>query len=184
MINGKNIKDYPLEELRRNVAIVTQDVQIFEATLRDNITLFDNTIADSVIFEALNDVGLTSWFESLEKGLDTPLSGDQGLSAGESQLLALTRVFLMNPNLIILDEASSRLDPHTESLIESALDKLLKDRTSIIIAHRLSTLDRTDDILLLENGKILEHGERDQLARDPQSRYSQLLKTGMQEVLA
>ena len=119
----------------------------------------------------------------MEQGLETKLSGEHGLSAGESQLLALTRVFLKNPNLVILDEASSRLDPATEGLIEKALDKLLKNRTSIIIAHRLSTLDRTDDILLLENGKVSEFGKRVELAQNANSKYYKLMQTGLQEVL-
>ena len=183
-INGNELREYPLTALRRKIAIVTQDVQIFEATLRDNITFFDESIPDSLILDAIRDVGLYSWFESLEQGLETKLSGEHGLSAGESQLLALTRVFLKNPNLVILDEASSRLDPATEGLIEKAIDKLLKNRTSIIIAHRLSTLDRTDDILLLENGKVREFGKRIELAQNVNSRYYKLLQTGLQEVLA
>jgi ATP-binding cassette subfamily B protein len=182
-INGNELREYPLTALRRKIAIVTQDVQIFEATLRDNITFFDESIPDSLILEAIRDVGLYSWFESLEQGLETKLSGEQGLSAGESQLLALTRVFLKNPNLVILDEASSRLDPATEGLIEKAIDKLLKNRTSIIIAHRLSTLDRTDDILLLENGKVSEFGKRVELAQNANSKYYKLMQTGLQEVL-
>jgi len=90
---------------------------------------------------------------------------------------------LKNPRIVVLDEASSRLDPATEHLIEKAIDKLLHDRTAIIIAHRLKTLDRADDILLVENGSIVEYGNRKELLKDPGSRFSQLLKTGMKEVL-
>ncbi|MHA1451137.1 MAG: ABC transporter ATP-binding protein, partial [Candidatus Hodarchaeales archaeon] len=103
--------------------------------------------------------------------------------AGESQLLAFTRVFLKNPRIVVLDEASSRLDPATEHLIEKAIDKLLHDRTAIIIAHRLKTLDRADEILLMENGQVIETGKRTELAKDPESHFSQLLRTGMKEVL-
>jgi ABC-type multidrug transport system fused ATPase/permease subunit len=99
-------------------------------------------------------------------------------------LLAFTRVFLRNPGLVILDEASSRLDPATEAKLEHAIDKLLKGRTAIIIAHKLDTLHRADDILILENGNISEYGRRVKLASDTTSRFYQLLQTGLEEVLA
>jgi ABC-type multidrug transport system fused ATPase/permease subunit len=97
--------------------------------------------------------------------------------------LALTRIFLRSPGLVILDEASSRLDPATEQHIERALDRLLRDRTAIVIAHRLGTVHRADDILILEAGQICEHGQREELARNPESRFYHLLQTGMEEVL-
>jgi ABC-type multidrug transport system fused ATPase/permease subunit len=106
------------------------------------------------------------------------------LSAGEAQLLAFTRVFLKNPGLVILDEASSRLDPATEVKLENAIDKLLKNRTAIIIAHKLDTVQRANDILILERGNVLEYGVRKSLAEDSSSRFHQLLQTGMEEVLA
>ncbi|MDP9352192.1 MAG: ATP-binding cassette domain-containing protein, partial [Chloroflexota bacterium] len=133
----------------------------------------------------LDDVGLGRWLRSLPDGLDTQLSsGGSGLSAGEGQLLAFARVFLRNPGVVVLDEASSRLDPATERLIEHAVDKLLDDRTGIIIAHRLATVERADYVLVLQDGKVLEHGRREVLAADASSRYSQLLQTGLREVLA
>jgi ABC-type multidrug transport system fused ATPase/permease subunit len=98
-------------------------------------------------------------------------------------LLAFTRIFLEDPGLIVLDEASSRLDPATETLIETAVDRLLADRTGVIIAHRLDTVHRADDILILEQGRIAECGDRAGLAADPGSRFSALLATGMEEVL-
>jgi ABC-type multidrug transport system fused ATPase/permease subunit len=110
-------------------------------------------------------------------------TGGQGLSAGEAQLLAFTRMFLRDPQLVILDEASSRLDPATEQLLERAIDRLLQDRTGIIIAHRLQTVKRADDILILENGRSVENGSRIALANDPNSRFARLLQTGLQEVL-
>jgi ATP-binding cassette subfamily B protein len=113
--------------------------------------------------------------------LDT---GSHSLSAGEAQLLAFTRVFLSDPGLVILDEASSRLDPATENRLERAIDKLLQGRTAIIIAHRLHTVQRADEILILEDGRVSEHGERRRLAADPNSRFSHLLQTGLEEVLA
>jgi ABC-type multidrug transport system fused ATPase/permease subunit len=108
----------------------------------------------------------------------------KNISAGEAQLLALTRVFLRNPGLIILDEASSRLDPATEQRIERAIDNLLRDRTTIIIAHRLNTLRRADDIMILDQGEIREYGNRQTLADDETSHYHQILQLGRLEVLA
>ena len=128
---------------------------------------------------------LGDWFQNLPKGLDTELeTGSRSLSAGESQLLAFTRVFLRNPGLVILDEASSRLDPATEQKLERAIDKLLKDRTAIIIAHRLDTIHRADNVMILDKGKVSEYGNRKELAADSNSRFYQLLQTGMEEVLA
>jgi len=98
--------------------------------------------------------------------------------------LAFTRVFLKNPGLVILDEASSRLDPATEQLIERAVDKLLENRTAIIIAHRLGTIHRTDQIMILEKGHVVEYGDRQALSDDPDSRFYHLLQTGLEEVLA
>jgi ABC-type multidrug transport system fused ATPase/permease subunit len=112
--------------------------------------------------------------------LDT---GNRSLSAGEAQLLAFTRVFLRNPGLVILDEASSRLDPATEARLERAIDKLLQNRTAIIIAHRLHTVHRADEIMILETGKVCEYGERKLLASDSSSRFYQLLQTGLEEML-
>jgi ATP-binding cassette, subfamily B, bacterial len=180
-----DIRSIPVQELRRSVGMVTQNIQLFHATVRENLTFFDTSIPDEQILEAIRDLGLQEWFDALPQGLDTELeSGGGGLSAGEAQLLAFTRIFLRSPGLIILDEATSRLDPATEFLIERAVDKLVLNRTAIIVAHRLGTVQRADDILILEDGKIAEYGERARLAEDPSTRFHQLLKTGLEEVLA
>lgn len=184
-LNGAGLETLRLAELRRRVALVTQDVQLFRATLRDNLTFFDRSISDARILEALASVGLRDWVEGQEKGLDTLLAaGGRSLSAGEAQLLALARVFLHDPGLVILDEASSRLDPSTEARLEKALNLLLAGRTALIIAHRLGTVQRTDDILILSEGAVQEYGPRAALAADPGSRFAQLLQTGLEEVLA
>lgn len=184
LYDGKNIDTISLDELSKNIAYVTQNVQIFTATVRNNITLFNDDIKDETILNIIEDLGLKEWLNNLPNGLDTLLEGGNGsLSAGEAQLLVFIRVFLKNPRLIILDEATSRIDPITEQLIERALNKLLKDRTCIIIAHRLWTLDRADDILVLENGNVVEFGEREELLNDTESRYHNLLQHGIEEVL-
>ncbi len=177
-----------LGELRRRVGMVTQDVQLFQSSVRDNLTFFNRTISDERIMDALDDLGLHDWLRQLPAGLDSELGAGAGLSAGEAQLLAFARLFLADPGLVILDEASSRLDPATEQLVERAIGKLLRpdsgQRTGIIIAHRLATVQRADDILILDSGRILEYGPREQLARNPDSHFAHLLRTGMEEVLA
>lgn len=184
-VGGVAVQEAHLHDLRRHIGMVTQDVQLFHATVRDNLTFFDRTIPDERILAVLDDLGLTAWYGALPQGLDTELGSDgEGLSAGEAQLLAFTRVFLANPGLVILDEASSRLDPATEQLIERAVSKLLAGRTGIVIAHRLGTIQRADEILILEHGRMLEHSEREALARDPASRFYHLLQTGLEEVRA
>lgn len=184
-LGGVDIRDMKLHDLRHAIGFVTQDVQLFNATVRENLTMFDSSIPDEKILRVIEELGLDGWFKQLPDGLDTVLGpGGGSLSAGEAQLLAFTRVFLRDPGLVILDEASSRLDPMTEHLIERAVDRLLRDRTGIIIAHRLATVQRADEILVLEDGRVLEHGSRRELASDPHSRFSRLLKTGLEEVLA
>jgi ATP-binding cassette subfamily B protein len=167
------------------VGIVTQNIQLFNATVRDNLSFFDPSIPDERILGVIQDLGLGEWYESLPAGLDTKLeSGGGGLSAGEAQLLAFGRIFLKDPGLVILDEASSRLDPVTEHLIERAVDRLIQNRTAIIIAHRLKTAQRADAIMILDGGRIREYGSREWLERDPTSRFYGLLQTGLEEVLA
>jgi ATP-binding cassette subfamily B protein len=183
-INGKDIRHASLETLRRNIAIVTQDVQLFRASVRDNLTFFDRSIPDQRIVATLEELELGNWVRALPDGLDTKLdTGSRSLSAGEAQLLALTRVFLRNPGLVILDEASSRLDPATEQRLERAIDKLLRNRSAIIIAHRLGTVHRADEIMILESGSVTEYGDRKELAANVNSRFYQLLQTGLEEVL-
>jgi ABC-type multidrug transport system fused ATPase/permease subunit len=181
-----DLRDARLDDLRNRIGIVTQDVQLFRASVRDNLTFFDRErISDAQIVRALDDLGLAAWYRALPQGLDTKLATDgAGLSAGEAQLLAFTRVFLKDPGLVILDEASSRLDPATEQRIERAVDKLLEGRTGIIVAHRLATVHRADQILILEDGQIREYGAYAALVQDPESHFARLLRTGLEEVLA
>jgi len=184
-LDGVDVRELPLAALRRRIGVVTQDVQLFQATVRENLTFFDPRIADERILRVVDDMGLSAWLERLPLGLDTPLdAGGGGLSAGEAQLLAFIRVFLRDPGLVILDEPSSRLDPATERLIERGVDALLRGRTGIIIAHRLATVRRADLILTLGDGRILEFGPRAALARSAGSRFAALLRVGLEEALA
>jgi len=183
-VGGHRVTDVSIADLRSSVRMVPQEVQLFRATIRDNVRLFDPAIDDKKIHEALRHLGLDAWLATLPNGLDTKLeAGGGGLSAGQGQLLSLARAFLADPGLVILDEASSRLDPATEGLLERAIDRLLENRSAIIIAHRLATVERADEILILENGRVLETGRRASLTADPESHLSQLLRTGLEEVL-
>ncbi len=186
-VNGVPVREIGLHELRRHIGMVTQEVQIFHASVRDNLTFFEHHIPDTQIVALLAELGLGAWYQTLPKGLDTPLGSVErarGLSAGEAQLLACARVFLADPGIVILDEASSRLDPATEALIEHAITRLLENRTALIIAHKLSTLQRVDEILIIENGAMLEYGPRADLANDADSRFARLLRHELAEVLA
>ncbi|MDX1665555.1 MAG: ABC transporter ATP-binding protein [Candidatus Promineifilaceae bacterium] len=189
-LGGVDVRELSPAELRQNVGLVTQDVQLFAASIRDNLTFFRRhnptatALPDEALLAALEAVGLRKWVEELPQGLDTVLTGGGGgLSAGEAQLLALARVFLRDPRVVVLDEASSRLDPETEQRLEAAIDRLLEGRTAIVIAHRLHTVQRADRIVILENGQVEEQGMRAALAADPTSRFATLLRTGLQEVL-
>ena len=184
-LGGIDLRDASLDALRARVTLVSQDVQLFSAPVRDNLTLFDGTIDDARLADVVERIGLGAWLRA--QSPTDPLGAEMtagGLSAGEAQLLAFARVFLRDPGLVVLDEASSRLDPVTERHIERAIDALLEDRTAVVIAHRLATVDRCDEILILEDGRIVEHGSRTVLAADPSSRFSGLLRTGLEPVLA
>jgi ATP-binding cassette subfamily B protein len=184
-VGGVDVRDLRVDELRRRIGLVTQDVQLFDGTLRDNVRLFDPDVGDDRLVTVFASLGLDEWLAELPDGLDTVLGPTaRGLSAGEAQLVALARVFLEDPGLVVLDEASSRLDPHTEALLEDAIDRLLADRTGIVIAHRLRTIERADAVLLLDGGMVVEHGDRMALAADPTSRFAVLLQTGLPEVRA
>lgn len=180
-LGGVDLRDTDLASLHRRVCIVTQDVQLFAASVRDNLTLFRSGVGeqrfdDGTLATVLGEVGLGEWLAGLPDGLDTQLGAQAGgVSAGEAQLLAFARAFLTDPGLVVLDEASSRLDPATELHIETAIDKLLTNRTGVLIAHRLSSLARVDQIAVVDDGRIVEYGPRDELASDPNSRFAYLL---------
>jgi len=184
-LGGVDIRGVSPADVRERVGMVTQEVQLFAASVRDNLTFFNREIPDERVVEALERLELGAWYRALPQGLDTPLSsGGTGLSAGEGQLLAFARVFLRDPGLVILDEASSRLDPATERRIERAVDVLLQGRTGIVVAHRLATVRRADRVLVLEGGRVAELGSRAELEADTESRYAGLLRTGLEVAFA
>jgi len=182
-LGGMDLRAVRLAAVRARIGLVTQEVNIFNASVRDNLTLFDDGVLDDRISAVLDTLGLAGWLRELPRGLDTLLGPDgAGLSAGQAQALACARIFLRDPDVVILDEASSRLDPATERLAHAALGRLLDGRTGIIVAHRLSTMAYADDILVLEDGRVREHGPRLALAADPASRFAGLLRVATEEV--
>lgn len=179
LIGGVAIAEVPLTELRRRVAMIPQEVELFNGTVRDNVTLFDPTPTDAQVEHALSRVGLAALVTG---GIHRELgAGGAGLSAGEAQLLALARVWLRDPDLVVLDEATARVDPETEAQLEVAIAELMRGRTALVIAHRLSTLRHVDEILVLDHGRVLEHGSRTQLMADENSRFHHLLELALEE---
>jgi len=184
-IGGVDIRTMRFDALYQRVGMVTQDVQLFDGSLRDNLTLFNPAIPDEEILATTTRLGLQPWLDAVPNGLDAHLAaGGTSLSAGEAQLFALTRVFLTRPSLVILDEPSSRLDPATEATLQQAVNQLLANCTGIVIAHRLSTLEQVDKIMVLQHGHIVEYGGRAQLAADATSHFANLLCTDRQEEFA
>jgi ATP-binding cassette subfamily B protein len=183
-LGGVDLRDASLDAVRGHATLVSQDVQLFRASVRENLTLFDASFDDARLIDVVERIGLGGWLRA--QSPTDPLGAEMtegGLSAGEAQLLAFARVFLRDPGLVVLDEASSRLDPVTERHVEQAIDVLLAERTAVVIAHRLATLDRCDEILILDDGRVVEHGSRTTLAADPGSRFAELLRTGLEPVL-
>ncbi len=178
-LGGVAIADIPMVELRRRVALIPQEVELFSGTVRDNVTLFDPDPTDQQVAGALHRVGLSALVTG---GIHRELgAGGAGLSAGEAQLLALARVWLREPDLVVLDEATARIDPATEVQLETAIAELMRGRTTIVIAHRLSTLRHVDEIVVLDHGIVVEHGTREALAADTSGRFHQLLALALED---
>jgi ATP-binding cassette, subfamily B, bacterial len=181
-LGGVDLRAASLAAARARIGLITQDVCLFNASVRDNVTLFDDSVPDDRIAAALESLGLGGWLRELPRGLDTTLGPDgAGLSAGQAQVLACARLLLRDPDLVILDEASARLDPATDRLLHAALGRLLEGRTGIIVAHRLATIAYADDILVLEDGQAREYGPRLALAANPASRFAALLRAATEE---
>lgn len=182
-LGGIDLRTVSLAAVRSRIGVVTQESHLFSATVRDNLTIFDDSVPDERLADILSELGLADWLSSLPHGLDTLLGpGGQGLSAGQTQALACARLLLRDPDVVILDEPSSKLDPATERLVHGAFARLLAGRTGVVVAHRLSTFDFADDILVLEHGRVLEHGPRLALTSDPTSHYAGLLRLAAGEV--
>ena len=164
LIDGKDIREVTLDSLRRNIGIVQQDVFLFAGTIRDNIIYGKPSATDEEIHEAAKRANIHDYIMTLPNGYDTEI-GERGvkLSGGQKQRLSIARVFLKDPAILILDEATSALDNTTELLIQQALDELCRGRTTIVVAHRLSTIKNADEIAVVADGKIIEQGTHEQL---------------------
>ena len=165
-IDNISIKNLTLESLRNNIALVQQEVFLFSDSIFNNISLYEKNISEELIIRSSKEIGIYDFIMSLPNGFDYVV-GERGvtLSSGQRQLIAFLRVYVRNPKILILDEATASIDSSTEKLIQNALDKLSKNRTTIVIAHRLSTIVKADKILLLEEGKIKEQGTHKSLLK-------------------
>ncbi|HEU5159658.1 MAG TPA: ABC transporter ATP-binding protein [Streptosporangiaceae bacterium] len=168
LIDGVPLTDVRFSSLRERVVMVPQDGFLFDATLAANIRYGRPEATDAQIVAALTELGLADWLAGLQRGLDTPV-GQRGesLSAGERQLVALARAYIADPDLLVLDEATSAVDPATEVRIQRALDGLTRGRTSIAIAHRLSTAEAADEVIVFDKGRIVQRGPHRALVAEP-----------------
>jgi ATP-binding cassette subfamily B multidrug efflux pump len=165
-VDGEDLREYDLSQLRRQIGVVLQDVFLFAGSIRDNITLGNRDISDAKIWEAAGLVGAQRFMERLPGGLDYPVM-ERGatLSVGQRQLISFVRALVYEPRVIVLDEATSSVDSETEEMIQAAIDKLMEGRTALVIAHRLSTIQKADRIIVLDRGEIKETGTHDELLR-------------------
>jgi ATP-binding cassette subfamily B protein len=163
-IDDREIHTITMESLRKNIGIVQQDVYLFNASIRDNILYGRPDATEEEVIEAAKRASIHDFVMTLENGYDTVI-GERGvkLSGGQKQRLSIARVFLKNPPILILDEATSALDNATEILIQKSLDELCKGRTTIVVAHRLSTVKNAHQIAVVDNGKIVEKGTHSEL---------------------
>ena len=164
LIDGQDIRELTLESVRRNIGIVQQDVFLFVGTIRENILYGRPDATDEEVYEAARRANIHDYIMTLEKGYDTEI-GERGvkLSGGQKQRLSIARVFLKDPAILILDEATSALDNTTEVLIQQALDELCRGRTTLVVAHRLSTIRNADEIAVVMNGSVTERGTHEEL---------------------
>lgn len=176
-IDGIRIEDFKLDNLRKHIAVVQQEVHLFSYSIMENIMLFDEDITEDRVVNAAKEIGIHDFIMSLPGGYNYVV-GERGvtLSTGQRQLISFLRVYLRNPQILILDEATSSIDSYTENILQSALQKISEGRTTIVIAHRLSTIINSDKILLLENGTVEEEGNHKKLMK-LNRKYKQMYST-------
>lgn len=181
-IDNVALKKYELEELRKHIAIVLQDVFLFEGTVLDNIRLMDDTISEEVILQASKDIGAHEFIVDLPNGYNFVITErGNNLSVGQRQLISFVRALVSNPDILILDEATSSIDTGTEMIIQNAIEKLITKRTSVVIAHRLQTIRHADKIMVLDQGRIVEFGPHDELILIQNGRYKELYEMQFME---
>ena len=181
-IDNINIRDYSISSLRRNIAFVSQDVHLFSDTILNNITLQDNNISFLRVKDAAKDIKIDDFISSLPNGYNYNVKErGVGLSTGQRQLISFLRAYIKNPQILVLDEATSSIDTDSELLIQNAIEKITKNRTSIIIAHRLSTIMKADNIIVMDRGKIVETGTHEDLLKNINGRYQKLYKAQLRK---
>ncbi|MCB0457151.1 MAG: ABC transporter ATP-binding protein [Flavobacteriaceae bacterium] len=175
LIDGTSIKDYTLHSLRSHIAVVLQDVFLFADTILNNITLGDETISEEMVMEAAKEIGVHTFITSLPDGYHYNVK-ERGtmLSSGQRQLIAFLRAYVSKPSILVLDEATSSVDSYSEEMIQNATDKITKGRTSIVIAHRLATIKKASQIIVMDNGKIVEKGTHKELLKKENGFYKNL----------
>jgi ATP-binding cassette subfamily B protein len=180
LLGGIDVRRLELQQLRAAVGVVTQRTEILAGSLAENITLFAD-LPRATVDAAVDELGLTAWVEGLPQGLDTLLGpGGTSLSAGEEQLVAFARLLVRDVRVVVLDEATARMDPLSEARVVRAAERLLSGRTGLLVAHRLSTTERAEQVAVLERGRVVQHGPRDQLADSPGA-FRELLTASARE---
>jgi ABC-type multidrug transport system fused ATPase/permease subunit len=174
-VGGVDLREISFAELRSRVAMVPQDAFLFNTTVRQNVTLAKLDATDADLERVFADLGLTDWAGRLPQGLDTQV-GERGdaLSAGERQLVAIARAYLADPSVLVLDEATSAVDPATDVRLQRAMDRLCRGRTTLTIAHRLFTAESADEVLVFDAGRLVQRGAHDRLVNEPASIYQRL----------
>jgi len=184
LIDDRSIREYELKSLRARIAVVLQDVFLFEGTVFENITLRDPGISMQKVVEAATKIGADKFIEKLPGGyLYSVSERGSNLSVGQRQLISFVRALVFDPDILILDEATSSIDTESEVVIQHAIEKLIEKRTSIIIAHRLSTIRHASTILVLSEGRILEQGTHDSLLTNRDGRYRELFEKQFSEAI-
>ncbi|MEU4369574.1 ABC transporter ATP-binding protein [Micromonospora chersina] len=182
LLSGVSLRDVRFESLRSRVVMVPQDGFLFDATVGENVRFARPDLTDAQLTAAFLELGLADWLDGLPAGLDTPV-GERGeaLSVGERQLVALARAYVADPDLLVLDEATSAVDPATEVRLQRTLDAVTRGRTTLAIAHRLSTAQSADEVIVVDRGRIVQRGPHEELLRDPESVYALLFASWLEQ---
>ncbi|MFF5172130.1 ABC transporter ATP-binding protein [Micromonospora sp. NPDC000089] len=182
LLSGVPLEQVRFASLRSRVVMVPQDGFLFDATVGENIRFARPDLTDAELTAAVGELGLADWLDGLPSGLDTPV-GERGeaLSVGERQLVALARAYVADPDLLVLDEATSAVDPATEVRLQRTLDAVTRGRTTLAIAHRLSTAQAADEVIVVDRGRVVQRGPHDELVRDPESVYGLLYASWLEQ---